>query len=160
MKTPRPEDTPTRIRRARIDDGDALVALQREFYVEDRILHAPANARALRRLLRTPAAGGIWVIETMDGRRRKLEGYIVLTIGYSLERGGRDAFIDELFVRAERRGRGLGAQAVAIAEAGARRRGVRAVHLEVDHTNERARRLYERVGFSLRQRYQLMTKVL
>ena len=96
----------------------------------------------------------------MDGTQRKLEGYIVLTIGYSLERGGRDAFIDELFVRAERRGCGLGAQAVAIAEAGARRRGVRAVHLEVDHTNERARRLYERVGFSLRQRYQLMTKVL
>ena len=63
-------------------------------------------------------------------------------------------------MRAEWRGRGLGALAVATAEAAARRLGVRAVHLEVDTTNDRARRLYERVGFTLRQRYHLMTKVL
>ena len=153
-------DAPVRIRRARVDDGSALIQLQREFYVEDRIEHAPVNARALLRLLRTPEAGAIWVIETAGPGKRSLDGYIVLTVGYSLERGGRDAFIDELFVRAELRGRGLGAQAVAVAEAGARRLGVRAVHLEVDNTNDRARRLYERVGFTLRRRYQLMTKVL
>ena len=72
------------------------------------------------------------MIETAGGRERLAIGYLVLTIGYSLERGGRDAFIDELYVRAERRGRGLGALAVATAEAAARRLGVRAVHLEVD----------------------------
>jgi ribosomal protein S18 acetylase RimI-like enzyme len=37
---------------------------------------------------------------------------------------------------------------------------VRAVHLEVDTGNDRARRLYERSGFAVRERYHLMTKVL
>ena len=84
----------------------------------------------------------------------------MLTLGYSLERGGRDAFIDELYVRREWRGHGLGSLAVAKAEAAARRLGVHAVHLEVDVTNDRARRLYRRLGFALRQRYQLMSKRL
>jgi ribosomal protein S18 acetylase RimI-like enzyme len=84
----------------------------------------------------------------------------VLTLGWSLELGGRDAFIDELYVKPARRGRGLGTLALATAEAAARRRGVRALHLEVDVTNETARRLYQRVGFRLRERYQLMLKRL
>ena len=156
----RPQNEATRIRRARPGDGAALVEMQREFYREDRIAHGAVNARALHRLLRSPVAGVVWVIETCGGRERAPIGYLVLTIGYSLERGGRDAFIDELYVRSEWRGRGLGTLAVATAEAVARRLGVRAVHLEVDTTNDRARRLYERVGFTVRQRYHLMTKVL
>jgi GNAT superfamily N-acetyltransferase len=149
-----------RIRRARSVDGAALVELQREFYREDRITHAAANARALHRLLRSPQAGVVWVIEARSGREWGPIGYVVLTLGFSLERGGRDAFIDELYVRPEHRGRGVGALAVVTAEAVARRLGVRAVHLEVDTGNDRARRLYERIGFTLRQRYHLMTKVL
>jgi ribosomal protein S18 acetylase RimI-like enzyme len=134
--------------------------MQREFYREDRIAYAAASARALRRLLRTPQAGVVWVVEARSGREREAIGYLVLTFGYTLERGGRDAFIDELYVRPERRGRGLGALAVATAEITARRLRVRAVHLEVDTGNDRARRLYERIGFTVRQRYHLMTKVL
>jgi ribosomal protein S18 acetylase RimI-like enzyme len=149
-----------RIRRARRGDGAALVELQREFYLEDRIVHTPANARALHRLLRSPQAGVIWVIESGVGRTRSAIGYVVLTIGYTLERGGRDSFIDELYVQPRSRGRGLGALAIATVEAAARRLGVRAVHLEVDTGNDRARRLYERSGFAVRQRYHLMTKVL
>jgi ribosomal protein S18 acetylase RimI-like enzyme len=149
-----------RIRRARPGDGPALVELQREFYREDGIAHAPINARALHRLLRSPQAGVAWVIESGAGRARSPIGYIVLTIGYSLERGGRDSFIDELYVRPEQRGRGLGAHAIGTAEAAARRLGVRAVHLEVDTGNDRARRLYERSGFALRARYHLMIKTL
>jgi GNAT superfamily N-acetyltransferase len=151
---------PARIRRARPGDGAALVEMQREFYREDSIAHAAVNARALHRLLRSPQAGVAWVIEDGAGRARSPIGYVVLTIGYSLERGGRDSFIDELYVRPRSRGRGLGALAIATVEAAARRLGVRAVHLEVDTGNDRARRLYERSGFALRRRYHLMTKAL
>jgi ribosomal protein S18 acetylase RimI-like enzyme len=167
-----------RLRRAGPSDAATLIELQREFYVEDRLEHGAANVRALRQLLREPWAGLVWLIESgrdaasrrggggetgrgSDDRRAFAPaGYVVLTLGFSLERGGRDAFIDELYVRREHRRRGLGALAIATAEKGARRLGVRAVHLEVDAGNEAARRLYERVGFRLRGRYQLMTKAL
>lgn len=167
-----------RIRRAQPADGSTLLVLQREFYVEDRMTHTPANARALRRLLRTPGAGAVWLIEAAAGRGARREdgagsgggaggaggrapvGYLVLTLGWSLELGGRDAFIDELYVRPERRGRGLGTLALATAETAARRMGVRALHLEVDVTNEVASRLYQRIGYRLRERYQLMLRRL
>jgi ribosomal protein S18 acetylase RimI-like enzyme len=160
---PAPRSPRFRIRRARPADASTLLELQREFYVEDRMTHTPANARALHRLLRTPAAGAVWLISAAAEERAGGSipvGYLVLTLGWSLELGGRDAFIDELYVRAERRGRGLGTLALATAEATARRLGVRALHLEVDVTNEVARRLYERIGYRLRERYQLMLKRL
>jgi ribosomal protein S18 acetylase RimI-like enzyme len=150
-----------RIRRATPEDCGALIELQREFYREDRLAHDARNTRALRRLLRSSDAGAVWVIEASEpGAARPAIGYCVLTLGYTLELGGRDAFIDELYLRPEWRGRGLGVRALRVAEAAARRRGVRAMHLEVDTGNRRARRLYERWGFAVRDRYHLMVKPL
>ena len=84
----------------------------------------------------------------------------MLTLGWSLELGGRDAFIDELYVR--RRAAGPRPRHARPDDRGGRRQrlGVRAVHLEVDPTNETARRLYQNIGFRLRERYHLMIKVL
>ena len=45
---------------------------------------------ALGALLQEPAAGQVWLIT--DGADPV--GYLVVTFGYSLEFGGRDAFID------------------------------------------------------------------
>jgi GNAT superfamily N-acetyltransferase len=156
------ERTPGRARRARPGDADVLIELQREYYAEEGLTHGAANMRALRRLLREPRAGGVWLLEwAADGEgATRAAGYVVLTLGWSLEWGGRDAFVDELYVRPVRRGRGLGALGLAAVEVAARRLGVRAVHLEVDATNDGARRLYERGGFRLRHRYQLMSKAL
>lgn len=152
-----------RVRRAGPPDFVTLLELQREYYPEDGLEHSAVHARALRRLLSEPWAGQAWLLERREeGPQRPpvAAGYVVLTLGYSLELGGRDAFVDELFVRPEHRGRGLGALALETAERAARRLGVRAVHLEVDQDNDPARRLYERAGFRLRGRYQLMTKRL
>jgi ribosomal protein S18 acetylase RimI-like enzyme len=84
-------------------------------------------------------------------------GYIVLTIGFSFEFHGHDAFIDELYVDAAYRRRGFGWQAVAFVEEKAREMGVNAVHLEVDRGNEPALELYRRMGYQDHARF-LMTK--
>ena len=42
----------------------------------------------------------------------------------------------------------------------AQQAGLRAIHLEVDKTNEQARRLYERMGFRERENYVIMSKRL
>jgi ribosomal protein S18 acetylase RimI-like enzyme len=82
-------------------------------------------------------------------------GYCALTIGFSVEAGGHDAFVDELYVEESFRGRGIGTQALAMAEEECRRRGVRRLNLEVERHNPRAKALYERVGFKDNQRYLL-----
>lgn len=86
-------------------------------------------------------------------------GYVILTLDYSFEYRGRDAFIDELYIEPEFRRRGLGARAMEFVEQRARAMGVNALHLEVDRENEPALELYKKSQYADQQRY-LMTKWL
>jgi ribosomal protein S18 acetylase RimI-like enzyme len=86
-------------------------------------------------------------------------GYVVLTVSFSFEYRGYDAFIDELYIAEERRGRGIGRQAMQFAEVAARQRGVNAMHLEVSRDNVSALELYRRAGYVDHGRF-LMTRWL
>src|SRR5262249_50326298 len=70
-----------------------------------------------------------------------------------------DAFVDELYVEEAHRGRGAGGLALRLAEDACRAVGVRALHLEVDRENHRARAVYEKAGFEDRDNH-LLTKRL
>ncbi|MGF1642035.1 MAG: GNAT family N-acetyltransferase [Thiotrichales bacterium] len=87
-------------------------------------------------------------------------GYVVLDFGYTIEFGGRDAFIDELFLEEARRGFGYGRAALEVLVSEAAALGIKALHLEVAHSNEPARRLYRTLGFDDRTRFSLMSKRL
>ncbi len=89
----------------------------------------------------------------------RVVGYLAVTLGFSLEYRGRDAFIDELFIEPGSRGLGLGREALEIAERYCRECGVRALHLEVERHHQSAFELYRRTGFEDHDRY-LMTKWL
>lgn len=98
---------------------------------------------ALRRLLADERCGKAFVArEGAD-----VVAYVVLTASYSLEYGGDTMLVDELFVREDRRGHGLGGQLLDAAEAHARQRGVRVLLLEVGTGNPDADRLYRRRGY-------------
>ena len=89
----------------------------------------------------------------------ELAGYVILTLGYSFEYRGREAFVDELYVEERFRGKGLGRRAMEFVEERARELGVNAMHLEVDRGNDAALGLYRRTGYVDHDRY-LMTKWL
>jgi len=114
-----------------------------------------AARSAFRQFLLLPAFGRIWLIS--DGGA--LGGYVILTIGFSFEFRGHDAFIDELYIVPTHRRRGLGRAAMAFVEQQAREMGVHAMHLEVDRGNDPARELYRRTGYQDHDRL-LMTKWL
>ena len=97
--------------------------------------------------------GGVWLIRS----GASAVGYVVLTLGYSIEFRGRDAFLDELYLRPEARGRGAGRKALEFVEGVCRSLGVRALHLEVERANAGAQALYRKAGFVDPDRY-LMTK--
>jgi ribosomal protein S18 acetylase RimI-like enzyme len=144
------------LRPATLDDVATLVGLMRAFYAEDgHAFREDAARRALVGLLEGTAHGRVLVIET-DG---ETAGYAAVTFGYSLEFHGRDAFLDELYVRPERRGAGLGRAAIERAVEICRAEGIGAIHLEVGAGNDPARRLYEGAGFVDRAHH-LMTRRL
>ena len=86
-------------------------------------------------------------------------GYVVLTVSFSFEYRGYDAFIDELYIAKEYRRQGIGKRAMEFVELAAVELGVNAIHLEVTDGNDPAIGLYRRVGYSGNGRF-LMTKWL
>jgi len=145
-----------RFRPATEADCDTVVGLMREYYAFDRIAFDETWAReSLGRLLADAGLGRAWLIE-WEGA---VAGYLFLTFGYSLEYK-RDAFLDELYVCAPYRGRGIGRKAVEHVLAACPALGIAAVHLVVVPGNERARRLYESLGFEDEQRRMMTRRLL
>ena len=83
----------------------------------------------------------------MVRRATEAVGYLILTLGYSVEYGGRDGFIDDLYLRPELRGHGVGRRMVAFALEQAAALGINTLHLEVEAGNADAHRLYRTAGF-------------
>jgi GNAT superfamily N-acetyltransferase len=141
---------------ATIADLATLLELVREFHLHE---HLPFDEQippdSLKALLVDVSLGTAWLIQ----REREAIGYVILTLGYSLEYGGRDAFIDEFYLCPQHRGQGIGTQTLAFVEDACQDLGVRALHLEVDFENPDAQRLYHRSGYQRHQRF-LMTKQL
>jgi GNAT superfamily N-acetyltransferase len=133
---------------------DTLLDLVREYYDFDghhydrEVVHA-----ALEGLMRKPAFGHIWLI--CDDELPI--GYVILTIGYSIEYHGHDGFVDELYLRESYGGRGWGRAALAFVERSCRELGVHALHLEVERANTTAHAVYRKFGFESQDRH-LLTK--
>ena len=143
-------------RTANTSDVGSLIALMREYYAFDRLPFDESHARAvLQGVLTDDSLGRLWLIDD-DGQTI---GYFLLTWGYSLEYKGRDAFLDELYIRASHRRRGIGTEALMFAEETCHSIGIRALHLEIERENHGAQSFYSKAGFEDHDRY-LMTKLL
>jgi ribosomal protein S18 acetylase RimI-like enzyme len=143
-------------RPAQAGDVPLILRLMEDFYRDTSTpLDSEAARGALAALVADPALGRVIVIELGT----EPAGYVVLSLGFSLEFLGRDAFVDELYVVPEHRGQGLGKAAIRELESVAAGLGVKALHLEVGPDNESALSLYRGTGFEDR-RHRLMTKLL
>ena len=129
----------TSIRRARSDDLAVLIALHEQFCVVDRHPFDPARATAaFVPLLPDDRHGVVWIAE--DGG-----AYAVVTWGWSIEGGGAEAVLDEIYV--DDRGHGTGTALIEHLLTDARDRGLARVFLETESPNRRVREFYGRHGF-------------
>ena len=136
---------------------EKLLAMVEAFHAEEGLETSPEHRHAgIEPLLEGIPYGAIYII----GPTRAPIGYIVVTFGWSVEFGGMDGFVDELYIRPPVRGRGLASEVLIELPKTLAQAGIKALHLEVDRNNEQAQRLYQRTRFHPRDRYMLMTKVL
>jgi GNAT superfamily N-acetyltransferase len=148
-------DAPVRLALVTAADLPLLEQFVRAYYVEDR--HSFDESRqpaALAALAAGEPFGRAWLVELTERR----VGYVVLSWGFSVEAGGREACLDEIYLVPEVRGRGLGGRVLALVEAEARAFGVRRIFLEVERHN-RVIGLYRRAGYADHDRF-LMSKLL
>lgn len=85
-------------------------------------------------------------------------GYIILSFGWSVEFGGLEGTVDELYIRPAVRGRGIATEVMLALPKALAGVGLKALSLEVATGDETAQRLYARAGFSLREGYHLMSR--
>jgi ribosomal protein S18 acetylase RimI-like enzyme len=126
---------PVTLRRGRIRDLDALVALENAVFTADIV-----SRRSFRHFLAAPNVALIIAEE-----RGKLAGYALILYPPRSDL----ARLYSIAVAPHTAGRGVGTQLLAAAETMARRHGRRAMRLEVHEHNSRAIARYEKSGYRL-----------
>lgn len=145
----------TALHLARPDDLDRVATLVAAFHAETGIEMSDAARRTgIAPLLEGIPHGALYLI----GPGRAPIGYVVVTFGWSIEFGGLDAILDEIYVRPAVRRRGIASDVLGALPAALAGAGVKGLHLEVDRDDDDARRLYARAGFVARERYMLMSR--
>lgn len=137
-------------------DIPVILSMMRQFNAIDNYpFDEHERTENLKSLLENPEFGKLWVIK----QNGNLAGYTFLGFGFSFEFKGRDAFVDELFILPEFQGQGIGKRAIDFIIQEAKRVGVKALHLEAEHHNERGLTLYRNKGFVDHKRF-LLTRYL
>ena len=136
--------------------GDLLPLVAAYHLFEEISLSAGIREKSVERLLSDRTLGEVWLIKKSD----HLIGYVVVCFSYSIELGGREVVIDELYIEAHERGMGVGAEILGRLKEHMCTHNIVAIQLEVDQRNERANSLYVQSGFSYRDKYRLMTIAL
>lgn len=140
-------DADLSVRRARLDDLDALVALEHAAFATDR-----AERRAIRHAIVSPSMS-VLVALLDEGA-----GTCVLVGAATLERrrNSRSARLSSIAVSPSRAGLGVGGRLLQAVEDEARKHGCTRLRLEVRADNGAGLRLYERRGyvrFAVREAY-------
>jgi GNAT superfamily N-acetyltransferase len=139
---------------ARPSDVMAILALVERYYAFEGIeTLAKTRKSALTQLLGDHTLGRVWLIRNQEW----LVGYVAVCFGFSIELGGREAFVDEFFMAEGQRGKGIGKQAMQEVIAWLKSQEFVAVHLEVGTANHHAQRLYAGFGFAPRDKYRALS---
>lgn len=142
------------IRNLTAQDKESVLAMVTEFYTSPGVLHKiPVSnfSTVYDDMVKgTPYLRGL-AIE----HEGQLAGYCQLTFSYSTEAGGMVVWIEEVYIKEEFRGHGLGNEVFQYLKSEYRGKAAR-LRLEVSPDNPRAAALYERLGFEVLPYTQMM----
>lgn len=138
------------------EETQTVLEFIRAYYAYDRIpFDEPRVRKGLGVLLQDPSLGKVFLIQDQGLNA----GYLILTFAFDLEFGGREAFVTDLYIAPEYRGKGLGKRAFEAVEQLCPTLGVKALELQVERDNLEAQAFYHQHGFKTHTRIP-MSKVL
>lgn len=141
---------------AQQSDLSICMEMMKDFYLIDNYPFNEKKAESNFNLfISETTLGRFWIIKNEN----KICGYLVLTFGFSFEYGGRDAFMDEFYLKPTFRDGGIGKRVLKILNEKAKSLGVYAIHLEVEKSNERTNALYSQSGYIGNNRSLLTNKL-
>ena len=127
-----------------LKDIEILLELMSEFYLHEKLnFNKDTLKPSLDKLINDEKIGEIRRITSGEDT----VGYFILTFIYSLEYGGKNALLDEFYIRENFRGKGIGKLTLSFIDEFCKEKNIQAIHLQVKKFNPMARKLYASVGF-------------
>ncbi len=141
-----------------LSEIDRLLPLIESYWRHDCIVgyESARLRRQLTEFLSEPAYGCGWLATHGEAAA----GYLLCSFVYSFEHGGLMAEIDELFVAAPHRRRGIGQGLLDRARTDLAARGCHCLQMQVADDNAQARGFYSRLGFEQKKGYRLWLAAL
>lgn len=136
-------------------DVDVLVLMMQEFYAIDDYPIDTGRSKALfSEFIDNENLGAAWLIESEN----KTVGYVILTFVFNFEYGGKIAFVDELYLNKDSRGKGIGKETIEFVKEQAQKLSLKLLYLEVENHNSAAQKVYLSGGFIFHNRLTMKLK--
>lgn len=140
----------------KIDQIEIITSMMKDFYAID---NYPIDIKITKKLFQDFISdenlGRCWLIYNDT----EIVGYFILTFIFSFEYKGRIAFIDELYINENQRGKGIGKDVINFIKEQIPKLSLKLLYLEVEHHNENAQKLYIANGFEVHNRKILKHKL-
>ena len=139
-----------------ISDISIITKMMQDFYAIDNYPMDVEVAKTLfQEFISNEHLGKSWLIYSEN----EIAGYIILTFIFSFEYGGKIAFVDELFIKENARGKGIGKEAIQFIQKEVPKLSLKLLYLEVEPHNENAQKLYLAHDFEFHNRKLMKYKV-
>jgi len=143
------------IRKLSKNDHGEFIKMSVDFYNSDAVIQAVPiefHEKAFNDVLTDNTYVDCFIFEYNS----EIAGYGLLNKSYSREAGGLVLWIEELYVKKQFRGKGLGSEFISFVE---NNFDFKRLRLEVEKTNQRAVKMYERNGLSFLEYDQMIKDV-
>ena len=139
-----------------ISDIEVITQMMQDFYAIDNYpMDVEVAKKLFQEFISNEHLGKSWLIYTEN----EIVGYIILTFIFSFEYGGKIAFVDELFIKENARGKGIGKEAIQFIQKEVPKLSLNLLYLEVEPHNENAQKLYLAHDFVIHNRKLMKYKV-
>ena len=140
----------------KIDQIEIITSMMKDFYAIDNYpIDIEITKKLFQDFISDENLGRCWLIYNDT----EIVGYFILTFIFSFEYKGRIAFIDELYINENQRGKGIGKHIINFIKEQTPKLSLKLLYLEVEHHNENAQKLYIANGFEVHNRKILKHKL-
>lgn len=137
-------------------DIETIVLLMQDFYAIDNYpIDLKVSKSLFKEFIANENLGKAWLILNEE----EVVGYVILTFIFSFEYQGKIAFLDELYLTKQARGKGIGSQTVSFVKDKSTELGLKLIYLEIENHNQNAQKLYIANGFELHNRKLMAHKI-
>ncbi len=128
---------------------ETITLMMQDFYIIDNYpIDIEVSKKLFEEFINNENLGKSWLIFS----NKEIVGYVIVTFVFSFEYKGKIAFLDELYIKKNARGRGIGNETILFIKKEIKKLNLKIIYLEVEKHNHSAQKLYIANDFVIHNR--------